>query len=199
VAADVRSRLLDLAIASIEEGGEASIRVNHLAAAAGVTPPVVYYHFGSREGLVIAAQTARYAQHIRGVFEQFAAAVAACESAEALRSLLVAVWTRTFRDHTASRWTRLNALGSAYARPELEAAIFRVQDELFVAMAETLKPCQERGWLRADVDLATAIAWQHGLHLSRAFVERSPGTVDLDEWDRISLAALLHNAFGPQG
>ena len=54
-----RAQILELAVAAIDAGGEAEIRVNHLVAQVGVTPPVLYYHFGNRDGLVIAAQIER--------------------------------------------------------------------------------------------------------------------------------------------
>ena len=44
----------------IDAGGEAAVCVNHITKAAGVAPPVLYNHFDSRDGLVIAAQIERY-------------------------------------------------------------------------------------------------------------------------------------------
>ncbi|MBU3700811.1 MAG: helix-turn-helix transcriptional regulator [Acidimicrobiia bacterium] len=59
MADDNRTKILDMAVDMIDAGGEAAIRVNHIVAAIGVTPPVLYHHFGSRDGLVIAAQVER--------------------------------------------------------------------------------------------------------------------------------------------
>ena len=56
----IRQRILELAVSAIDEGGEAAVRVNDLAAEAGVTIPTLYRHFGSRDGLVEAAQTYRF-------------------------------------------------------------------------------------------------------------------------------------------
>jgi len=52
----VRERILELAVEAIDRGGEEAIRVNDIAADAGVTVPTLYRHFDSREGLVEAAQ-----------------------------------------------------------------------------------------------------------------------------------------------
>lgn len=196
MSSDNRDRILDLAIAAVDAGGEAAIRVNDIAAEAGVTPPVLYYHFGSRDGLVIATQVARYT---RQAFEDIAAiqeAVAKCTSKEELRATLIATWTRVIDQRVASRWVRVSALGSAYARPELEEAIARAQDEIIAGLYKVLEPCRDRGWLRPGIDLASALAWQHGLLLSRVMIERGQKMVDPAEWDRLLLEAVLHAFFG---
>ena len=57
---NIRERILELAVEAIDAGGEEAIRVNDIAAEAGVTVPTLYRHFGSRDGLVEAAQTYRF-------------------------------------------------------------------------------------------------------------------------------------------
>lgn len=190
-----RDRLLELAVAAIDEGGEASIRVNHLAAAVGVTPPFIYYHFGNRDGLVAAAQVERYIRRLRDDVVAFERALGQCTSADQLRAVLVATWHQSFTERSASRWVRLNAIGSAYARPELEAAIVRAQDHLMRTIARLLEPYRDRGWMRPGLDLATVAAWQQGLLLSRALVERGSEVVDLEEWDRLTVASLTEICF----
>lgn len=194
-----RARLLELAIEQIEAGGEASVRIDPVAAAAGVTMPVIYHHFGSRDGLVAAAQAERFARNLREDLEQFARAVAECTSAEELRAVFIRWWRRSFAERSTSRWRRINAIGSAYARPELAAAQARAQVEFLAGIVAVLEPFQARGWVRHDLDLTTAVAWQYGVQLSRAFLEHGVDGVDLDEWDRLSIGAFLDLAFGPAG
>lgn len=196
MAEDSRARILALAVSAIDTGGEAAIRVNHLAAEAGVTPPVIYYHFGSRDGLVIAAQIERYARRPVNDIVWITQAVDACTSSDDLREVLVSTWKRIFADRGDSRWRRISALGSAWARPELAAAIAAAQDDLIVELVEVLEPCRERGWLRPGIDLVSAIAWQHSVVLGRVFVERGEQMSDVDEWDRLTLESLVRAFFG---
>ena len=49
-----RELLLDAAEQLLAEGGSDALRMDALARAGGVTRPVVYDHFGDRDGLVIA-------------------------------------------------------------------------------------------------------------------------------------------------
>lgn len=193
---DNRGRILDLAIAAIDSGGEAAVRVNDIVAEAGVTPPALYHHFGSREGLVIAAQVARYSRQIVEDTVQVGKVVAKCTSRDELRAALIDTWNNVMAQRGPSRWVRTSALGSAYARPELEAALAKVQDEIIAGFITILEPCREKGWFRPGIDLASAISWQHSVLLGRISIERGQTLVDPDEWNRLALEAFVHAFFG---
>jgi TetR/AcrR family transcriptional regulator len=49
-----RLRLLEAAVQIFDRKGYAAAAVREIAEAAGVTKPVLYYHFGSKEGLLVA-------------------------------------------------------------------------------------------------------------------------------------------------
>lgn len=197
MADDNRTRILDLAVAAIDAGGEAAIRVNHIVAEVGVTPPVLYYHFGSRDGLVIAAQIERYTRQTAADIAAIGRAVAKCTSADELRRALVITWSRSMAQRAESRWRRTNVMGSAYARPELEAAVAEAQDVIVAGLVEILEPCRERGWLRPGIDLPSTVAWHHSLLIGRAHVEHGQQQGDPAEWDRLTLEALERAFFGP--
>lgn len=191
-----RAEILRLAVESIDAGGEAAIRVHHLAERAGVTQPVVYHYFGSREGLVIAAQVERYTRYLRSDVERNAPAVAAARTKAQFRKAFLEFVGMVLSSRSVERWVRLDAIGSAYARPELAAALAQAQDALVVAMVELLEPARERGWFRPGIDLRTAITWQHGMMLSRAFIEHGAEQFDVDEWDRLTVASCDAAFFG---
>jgi AcrR family transcriptional regulator len=196
VADDNRSKILDLAIAAIDAGGEAAVRVNHIVEEAGVTRPVLYYHFGNRDGLVIAAQVERYSRQIRQDIDAIRQRLSQCQSREELQTALVDIWEKTLVGREESRWRRVSVVGSAFARPELEAEVLRAQDEIVAGLVAVLQPCNERGWLRDGIDLPSAVAWQHGLLLSRVFIERGAQQDETDEWDQLTLESLQHAFFG---
>ena len=196
MADDTRARILDLAVEAIDSGGEAALRVNHIVTELGVTQPVLYYHFGSREGLVIAAQTERYIRQTRIDLDAIGRAVARCESADDLRTTLRITWERSLVERAESRWRRTNVLGSAYARPELEAAVATAQDAIVVGLVEILGPCHQRGWFREGIDLPSTIAWHHSLLIGRVHIEHGAHQGDPAEWDRLTLEALDRAFFG---
>ena len=195
MADDNRAKILDLAIAAIDASGESAVRVNHICDEAGVTPPVLYYHFGNRDGLVIAAQIERYSRRTEADIAAIARAVAQCESSDDLRQALRITWTRSLAERSESRWRRTNVLGSAYARPELEAAVADAQDKIIEGLVEILEPCRAKGWLRPEIDLASTIAWHHSLLIGRVHIEHGSRLGNADEWDRLTLQALQHAFF----
>ncbi len=52
--AERHAQLLDIAEQLLADGGSDALRMDTLAQAAGVTRPVVYKHFGNRDGLIVA-------------------------------------------------------------------------------------------------------------------------------------------------
>ena len=196
MADDTRAKILELAVAAIDDGGEAAIRVNKLVAEAGVTPPVLYYHFGSRDGLVIAAQIERYLSQIRIDTSALERDVAGCESREELRVVLRNMWTRLITGRREARRIRANVIGSAFSRPELSDAIAAAQDESITRLVAIVEPCRQRGWFRDDIDLVSFVAWQHSVVFARLLVENGEEQVDLDEWDRLTLESIERGLFG---
>jgi len=56
---------------------------------------------------------------------------------------------------------------------------------------------QERGWVRADVDVCALAAWFMGQLLGRSLIEIGPSPVDPDHWNAIALEAIFAVALGP--
>ena len=54
VSADTRQRILDAAWRQVREGGPRAVSVKQIAAVAGVSRQLVYFHFQSRAGLLLA-------------------------------------------------------------------------------------------------------------------------------------------------
>ena len=193
---DTRGRILDLAVDAIDEGGEAAVRVSQIVAAAGVTQPVLYYYFGNRDGLVVAAQIERYTRQTSADISAIGRAVAMCESSEQLRETLRITWSRSLAQRSESRWRRTSVIGSAYARPELAEAVAQAQDDIVEGLVKILEPCRQRGWLRDGIDLTSTIAWHHSLLIGRVYIEHGVKHVDPAEWDRLTLEALDRAFFG---
>ena len=55
VAADTRERILDAACDVIAQSGMEDVRIARIATVAGVSPPLVHYHFATREALLAEA------------------------------------------------------------------------------------------------------------------------------------------------
>jgi AcrR family transcriptional regulator len=191
-----RQRILELAISAIDEGGEVAVRVNDLAGAAGVTIPTLYRYFGSRDNLVAMAQAHRFLQ-TQIADAVVAAALARCKNREELWKVLrKELLTHFEADRWELRQTRVNALGSGYARPELTASLALVQKQVAMAVAEMLLPFQKKGWIRKDIDLLAAVYWYQGLVLGRALIEMGDNPVPAKNWNEVALDGIRAVLFG---
>jgi AcrR family transcriptional regulator len=54
LSADTRARILDAAFQRVRDGGTSALSVKDIAVAAGVSRQLVYFHYGSRAGLLLA-------------------------------------------------------------------------------------------------------------------------------------------------
>jgi AcrR family transcriptional regulator len=193
----IRQRILELAVSAIDEGGEAAVRVNDLATEAGVTVPTLYRHFGSRDGLVEAAQTYRFrkTQFVDG--SVLAASLAKCKNQDELRKALrKELLTHFDTDRWELRQVRLNALGAGYARPELAASLALAQKQGAMGIADMLLPFQKKGWIRKDIDLPATVYWFMGQILGRVLIEMGDNPVSQKKWNDVSLEGIMAVIFG---
>lgn len=187
IAAGTRDRLLVAAVAAIDAEGEAGLRVRDIAAMADVSFASVYHFFGSRNGLIIAAQSER----IRRLTDQrteFIDASVHWSCAEDVWRDLEALVTSALGS-VQLRIDRINTFGMAMQRPELLKVIGQEQRKASGAMAETLASAQERGWLRRDVDPYAFALWMRGTVNGKLFAELDP-EVDDSSWTDMTITAM---------
>ncbi len=181
----VKQTILELAIKTIDESGEPGIRVSQLSEAAGVAIPALYHHFGSREGLIEAAQVERFARSLREDADAFAALMKTSSSRDDVKRAIEELVTRIGTpERVLARWRRMNAVGATYARPALTEAISRAHEEVINSVANSMMPLQRQGIIRQDIDLRTVVAWFNGSSLGRTLVDMNESSVDLDQWSR---------------
>jgi AcrR family transcriptional regulator len=186
----VKQTILELAIKTIDESGEPGIRVSQLAEAAGVAIPALYHHFGSREGLIEAAQVERFIRSLREDADAFADRMKKSTSRDdvkkAISDLVATVGTA---ERVQARWRRMNAVGATYARPALTKAITEAHEAVINQVALSMTPLQRQGIIRQDIDLRAVVAWFNGSTLGKTLVEMGDSDVDLDQWSRTLLEA----------
>jgi TetR/AcrR family fatty acid metabolism transcriptional regulator len=191
-AADTPTRLIEAAVAMIDEGGEGSIRLRDIASTAGVTLPSIYHFFGSRDGLIEEAQAARYLRSQIGITQEFADSIFTCRSRRSFTAIVRRFLTAALDSRrTALRSVRIEVLGSAQARPALGVRLASEQRAANEALAVPLRYAQRRGWMRPDVDAVTVAAWVITTVTGRLFVETDPSFDDLTGWDTVTIEAVL--------
>ena len=180
---DVAKRLLDAASEVIERSGEASLRVQDIVEVAGVQAPVLYRHFGNREGLVQSAHLARFIREIAEEASVFSLLAGRATSKEEFRQHFnMLVQAAGDPSRVERRRARLEVLGSAVSRPELTELISKVQSTTYLDVVDSIIQAQERGWVRPEIDAATFVAWASSTMLGLAAVEHYGSIPDSTQW-----------------
>lgn len=184
---NTRERLLKAAAATIDKGGEGAVRIRDLTKSCDITAPSIYHFFGSREGLIDAAQAFRFSRGQRQLSDAFASAIHTCKSKTQFVELAHRFLETMFApDRRVIRNSRLNVLGNAVNRPALSKELALVQDESNKVVGESLGYAQTNGWVRNDFNAEMFAAWLNGVVNSRRLIEMN-GTHPLaDEWDVIA-------------
>ena len=196
-AAPAAQRILDAAIDAIDERGEAALRVQDIVRVAGVQVPVLYRHFGNREGLVQAAQLERLRRDLSAEMAAIHAAIDTVGTAEEFRALMDVILVRIASpERRLPRARRVNVLGSTYGRPELVTQVAAAQGAAIEWIADLLTSPAERGWLREGFEPRTFATWLAGAAIGRIVAELDPDRVDGEAYDELWLETARFALFG---
>lgn len=192
-------KILDEAIRVIEARGENAIRVQEIESAVDVTAPSIYHFFGNREGLIAEAQAERLHRSFEEFHSTMVSALSTMTTREEVRAGLHALLTAVYAPgRVAARERRLYALGSAEGRPELAVRLGEVSRDYLRRAAALMVPLQEKGLIRADLDLEAFQFWLSGQILGRVFIELGLEPAPTPAWDAISEEAIAYLLLGAE-
>ncbi len=184
---DTRERLLKATAAVIDKGGESAVRIRDITKACTITAPSIYHFFGSREGLIDAAQAYRFSRGQRELSLAFSTALYKCRSKKDLTELAHRFLDLMFApERRSTRNSRLNVLGNAIYRPELSKELAVAQDLSNKIVADPLRFAQAKGWVREDFNPEMFAAWLNGVVNSRRLIEMNGNHPHGSEWDVIA-------------
>ena len=195
---EVARRILDAAIDVVTTQGEAELRIHDVTEVAGVQAPMIYRHFGNREGLVQSAILASFTANLAEMAENIAASVGSASSAEEFRrDFATALRNSGDPGRAGFRSRRLLVLGSAVNRADVTKIIRTTQKAAFEPLVETFASARERGWIRPEIDPAEFVSWLTNATVSLAVSEHfgsipEPGTW----WIQLQTEACLAVLFG---
>ena len=195
---DVARRILNAAIDIVATHGEAELRIQDITEAAGVQAPMIYRHFGNREGLVQSALLADYSENLAGIAGVLAFAAVSASSAEEFRtSFSQVLHAASDPEREGHRRRRLLVLGSAINRADVAEIIRAKQHASFEPLIEALQNAREQGWIRSDIDPAEYVTWLTTSTLALAVAERF-GSIPEPRiwWVRLQTEAALALLFG---
>jgi len=129
-------RILRATMAALAELDPAAVTIKQLCGAAQVTPPTIYYHFGSKDGLLAAAVE----RLVDDWLEAIDASVDRTSTLEATLAQAIAAWawaiTSPSRPVAVFTWATLLLAGSS---DQARAALVRARDRGRTMIAEVVE------------------------------------------------------------
>jgi AcrR family transcriptional regulator len=193
-----RTRIINAAIAMMDEGGESAVRLGAIAENLGIKEPSIYHHFTNRTELINAAYVEWYWQCLKTDIPVEAMMVLVETKEDYVRAIRKSMeWSYQPERHHA-RAIRLSVLGAAQRNPELAVAINDINKKFLATIADAALVAQQKGWFRTDLEPMAIAYWLHGQIIGRTVAEMDPGHVDLAQWDKVSFEAVLGMILAPE-
>lgn len=186
-----RQRLIELALIELDTNGLSGFDLDDLLAKSKISKGSLYHHFGSKNGLITAAEVhlllATYDQGNRLLRLLIENTKNANEFASHMELM---VRTATDQQSVETRRRRVRALALAQHNPTLAQEIKRSQIEGSEYLAETMQIALDKGWLRPDINVKAFSYWQQGMFFGHKLLDISEED-DLNEpWNEIAIIAL---------
>lgn len=189
-------RILERTIEVIEQSGEASVRTNPIAFECGVTPPILYRAYESREGLIIAAQAERYRRSTEEAVTFLCDTISRAESRDDLKSRVLGMLNMIFvPERVKNRRLRVEVIGSSVSRPALRKQIASIDRDYAVSIAAAYQPAIERGWVAKEKNMEAIALWAQGLVNTRYMIDATATPEDAMAWNELTCRAIINVIF----
>ena len=186
-----RQRLLELALIELDKNGLSGFDLDDLLARSKISKGSLYHHFGSKNGLIIAAEVhlllATYDEGNRLLRLLIENTKNADEFASHMELM---VRTATNAESEESRRRRVRALALAQHDPGLAKEIRKSQIVGTNYLAETMQIAVDNGWLRSDINVKAFSYWQQGMFFGHKLLDITDEDDLKDPWNEIAIIAL---------
>ena len=178
--------VLKAVIRRLEESGESHLTIDDILLETGVSKGSLYYHFGDREGLIYAARIAQYSSYLENDSEELRSGLLTCTTFDQFVENLLGLTILSMQKNDRKiRAMRLNAISSAYGRPDLWHALQEKQHQYTNAITEVFEYGQKMGWVRTDVTAHALGVFVQGHALSRILVDLDHNELEAESWVKV--------------
>jgi AcrR family transcriptional regulator len=178
--------VLKAVIRRLEESGESHLTIDDILLETGVSKGSLYYHFGDREGLIYAARIAQYSTYLQNDSEELRSGLLTCTTFDQFVENLLGLTILSMQKNDRKiRAMRLNAISSAYGRPDLWYALQEKQHQYTNVITEFFQYGQKMGWVRTDVTAHALGVFVQGHALSRILVDLDHNELEAESWVKV--------------
>lgn len=184
-------KLLEVTIDELDRVGLAEIDVESLLNKSKISKGSLYHHFGSKNGLLAAAEAQQYMRYLKREGESFRRLIEGCATKQKFVELVAAVMRVTrLESNLDFRKKRVRAIAMSFNDEKLAHVLKNAQIEVTDYLARSFQIAKDRGWVKPDTDLTALAYWIQGVFIGHIMLDISEQS-DLEEaWSQVAFQAL---------
>ncbi len=188
-----KDALLRVAIAAIEEVGEAHVRLDDILRDADASVSSLYHHYGNMRGLLDEAQLARFDAETGNNIKVFHDAVLRVRNKDEFKVLVRNTVQEAFSPSRAhNRSSAVNAFGSIFETPNVKGRVVALERAHIAMLTYAISHARSQGFVRDDLDVEGFSAWLMGLTFARVIPDIMNDEAIVDSWMEMTIESINH-------
>ena len=184
-------KLLEVTIGELDRVGLAEIDLDSLLHKSKISKGSLYHHFGSKNGLLAAAEAQQYMKYLKREGENFRRLIEECATKQKFVDLVAAVMKITrLESNLAFRKKRVRAIAMSFNDENLAQVLKNAQIEVTEYLAGSFQIAKDRGWVKPDTDLMALSYWIQGVFIGHVMLDITEQTEHEDAWSQVAFQAL---------
>jgi len=184
-------KLLEVTINELDRVGLAEIDVESLLSKSKISKGSLYHHFGSKNGLLAAAEAKQFMRHLKREGETFRKLIEDCTTKQQFVELVAAVMRVTrLESNLDFRKKRVRAIAMSFNDEKLAQVLKNAQIEVTHYLAGSFQLAKDRGWVKPDTDLTALAYWIQGVFIGHIMLDITGQTEHEDGWSEVAFLAL---------
>jgi AcrR family transcriptional regulator len=185
------AKLLEVTISELDRVGLAEIDIESLLRKSKISKGSLYHHFGSKNGLLAAAEAQQFMKYLKREGETFRKLIEDCKSKQKFIDLVAAVMKITRLEANVDfRKKRVRAIAMSFNDENLAQVLKNAQIEVTQYLAGSFQIAKDRGWVKPDTDLMALSYWIQGVFIGHIMLDITEQTEHEDAWGQVAFEAL---------
>lgn len=188
---ETMDKLIEVTVKELDRVGLARVDVDSLLRKSKISKGSLYHHFGSKNGLLAAAEAKQFMQYLNSEGIVFREMIEKCSTKQEFIELVSAVMKITrLKENREFRKKRVRAIAMSLNDTQLAEVLASAQKEVSQYLADTFQIAKDRGWIKPDVNLLTLSYWIQGVFIGHIMLDITGQTEHEDGWSEVALLAL---------
>ncbi|MEY4405512.1 MAG: hypothetical protein RI976_1443 [Actinomycetota bacterium] len=184
-------KLLEVTISELDRVGLAEIDIDSLLRKSKISKGSLYHHFGSKNGLLAAAEAQQFMKYLKREGETFRKLIEDSATKQKFIELVAAVMKITrLESNLGFRKKRVRAIAMSFNDENLAQVLKNAQIEVTEYLAGSFQIAKDRGWVKPDTDLMALSYWIQGVFIGHIMLDITEQTEHEDAWSQIAFQAL---------